>query len=100
MSKKRSFIESISKTSIPTNNSPMKKQKLNPNPFPIKSILFVNESDHSQFIQIFKSIDNSQLSNKLQITHAINKEIAEYSTGQFVTCNNSNCLNKSPRLFQ
>eukprot|EP01084_Bolivina_argentea_P266636 452294_1 len=94
MSKKRAD------QSIKQINHQQKKRKLNPIRFQIKSIWFGNKSDHSQFIEIFNSIENSELSNKLQITHAINKEIAEYATGQFTKCDNSKCLNNIPILFE
>eukprot|EP01084_Bolivina_argentea_P013157 24656_1 len=95
MSKKRQFndIESSS------NEPPMKKHKTNTDVIAIKS-MFMHSNDHSQFKQLFTIIDNTELSKLLHVPHFINKHIAEYSTGQFVGCNNSKCNNKIHILYQ
>eukprot|EP01084_Bolivina_argentea_P013156 24655_1 len=80
--------------------SPTKKLEINTNTIEIKSIWLLHPSDHSEFKQLFATIDNSELSKSLQIPHFINKEIAEYGTGQFVQCTNSKCNNKIPILHQ
>eukprot|EP01084_Bolivina_argentea_P292277 502438_1 len=60
----------------------------------IQSIWFSNNIDHKQFNQIYSIINNSELSNHLNIPYLLNKEIAEYATGQFVECNGDiNCTN-------
>eukprot|EP01084_Bolivina_argentea_P248457 415630_1 len=100
MSNKRLLGDSLSELTRIT-EPPIKKQKLNNNSFQIKSIWFLNDSDQYQFKQLYSIIDNSQLSKQLKITHPINKEIAEYATGNFKPCNGTiNCTNKIPILCQ
>eukprot|EP01084_Bolivina_argentea_P309429 535213_1 len=77
-----------------------KKHKININSAEINSFWFRNPSDYSEFKQLYTTIDNCNLSKLLRIPHSINKEIAEYGTGQFVQCNNSKCNNDIPILFQ
>eukprot|EP01084_Bolivina_argentea_P205879 351620_1 len=77
-----------------------KKRKVNDNSVEIQSTIFLNSSDHSQFQQLFTSIYNSELSQILNIPCIVNKEIAEFATGQFVKCNNPQCDNEIIILCQ
>eukprot|EP01084_Bolivina_argentea_P240838 404469_1 len=97
MSKKRPLDDIEPSTDEP----PTKKhKKINWNAMEIKSIYFSHPNDHFQFKQLFTIIDNSQLSQSLNIPHFINKEIAEYGNGTFKPCNNSKCDNQIPILYQ
>ena len=69
-------------------SNPSKKRRIDRD---IKSSLFGNESDHNQFKQIFESIENSQIIQTLSISHDINREIAEYATGNWAICENDDC---------
>ena len=47
-------------------------------------------SNH-QFLKIFGSIEESELTQIMAVPHDINKEIAEYSTGSLTKCGDANC---------
>merc|ERR1712228_1030824 len=57
----------------------------------LSSKMFLNDRDHKQFQIIFTSIDESQLIQQLNVSHVINKEIAEYAVGQLEYCRNNEC---------
>ena len=57
----------------------------------IKSSLFKHPSDHEQFLEIFESVEESELIQIMNVSHDISKEIAEYSTGNWKECGDTNC---------
>ena len=57
----------------------------------MKSALFSHKSDHQEFLEIFRAIEKSEIIKTLSISHDINKEIAEYATGQLLECQNAGC---------
>eukprot|EP01084_Bolivina_argentea_P003332 6248_1 len=89
---KRSFHK-INEQSISDEPS-LKRQKLD-NTYKIKSIWYKNELDHKQFTQIYKNINSAT-----KLPREISSEIAEFATGDFVTCNNPNCTIDIPILHQ
>eukprot|EP01084_Bolivina_argentea_P260708 440350_1 len=95
IAKKRSFADSNEYNTNLINNTepPTKKQKLNKplNNLNMRSKLFTNTNDYEQFQTIFNSIDSSSLIKKLNISHFISKEIAEYSNGYIKYCANNEC---------
>ena len=53
----------------------------------VESSLFrENETDHNQFKDIFKLIEESEIIKRLNISQSINKEIAEFATGKWEIC--------------
>ena len=64
----------------------------------IKSSLFTHKSDQKQFKKIFKSIEKSSIIQILSISHDINKQIAEFATGNLVICENNECGEMVPTL--
>ena len=51
-----------------------------------KSDVFEHENDQKQYRKLFKTIDESVLIQKMDISHGITKEIAEYATGDWTKC--------------
>ena len=78
--KMQNSIESVVLDSIEPNKS-KKRKKMNNE---IKSSLFRCREDHDQFTTIFKLLQESELLEQMNIPSDINKEIAEYSTGEWV----------------
>lgn len=92
MNRKRRFIEIENETECDKMNK-IKKRKIAEND-KIYSKLFENEHDQKGFLKIFKSIESTELINKLSIPSCINQEISEYATGYIEQCGNSKCNNK------
>ena len=44
--------------------------------------------DQNQFVELFETIEQSELIEKLNICQDINKQIAEYSVGEWGICEN------------
>ena len=71
-----------------------KRRKLKHTSRPIVSSKLYHSSDQDQFRRIFKSIENSAYIRQLDVSKVINKEIAEYATGQIKDCANTECTEK------
>lgn len=74
-----------------TEESPIKSRKKRKTKVSVKSSLFKNKNDQKDFSKIFKSIEASELIQILNISHDINKSIAEYATGKLLECKNEGC---------
>ena len=70
------------------NQNMSKKRKVNKK---TRSSVFVYFSDYTQFINILKAMEESELTDTLNIPHDINREIAEYATGDWIYCGNTEC---------
>ena len=57
----------------------------------VKSSIFEDASDHQQFLNIFEIIEKSELAQIMNVCHDINKEIAEFATGNWEECGGANC---------
>eukprot|EP01084_Bolivina_argentea_P203646 347775_1 len=91
-SSKRSFSKfNCENSNTEYDEPPTKKQKMNDSSLVISSKLFSDKSDYSQFETIFVAINNSQLTQQLNVYSGIIKEIAEYSTGTIHYCSNKQC---------
>eukprot|EP01084_Bolivina_argentea_P248461 415634_1 len=85
---------------LSSNEPSSKKRKLNDFSLRIQSSIFLNSSDHSQFQQLFTYISNSELSQSFNLSNIINKEIAEFATGQWKQCSNPKCCTQISVLCQ
>ena len=65
----------------------------------MQSSLFHSDLDQQQFQKKFASIETSELVQKLSIPRVINQEIAEFATGTWRICGNSDCENEISVLF-
>ena len=72
-----------------------KRRKLVSN---IRSSIFKDSCDHDQFLKLLKSIKESELTEIMNVSHDINKEIAEYSTGDWINCCNKECAELVSKL--
>ena len=84
---KRKFTDFCKETEKDSNAPSNKRQRIDIN---MKSSYFENQSDQEQFLEIFKSVENSEIIQALCISHDINKSIAEYATGKWMKCECSN----------
>ena len=70
---------------------PQKKQKTVSDDLPIiRSKLFSDELDQQQYISIFQCIEQCELIKDLNVSEAINQNIAEFATG-FIECGIAEC---------
>ena len=64
-------------------SSKQRKRKMN---VPIESLFMGNEKDDNECKDILEIMEKSQITKRLNISRDINKEIAEFATGRWETC--------------